>query len=598
MTETRQVRANGAGASRSLMKFLAFPRLFPRFSMSSQSDSQGNARLSRPRANTSLAFPWRRNRADAIPASTSLTSSPAAPVQTLPIDTLIDHLTPPAVPSLSHARALVTALTTQTPPPSPAVLYPIVSGLCVADTPSSLQAVGFEILTTYCSCGIGIQTSDRLMFFDLLKNNSGNTGDGIWLSDVWEPRLRALNALMQNDDDTLGVDKTILTILSSWLEGALGDLLESQAISSERQEKERAVEEISDALAHWFCKLESTGRLSEVDSQSLFDFYRKLVEDVIILPLDTQPPAPVLPFRENDAIRSTPIRHRRNQSSTSLIASPLSSQQSPHSQNPDPIRSLHLVVVTIYLSFLEKQMNVLRPIYLWTLIPLLFRILATLMSPLRLISPYAPPAVEQKTSDVGVVKMILALLNGPFSTHCTFLLKNSLLPNESYSKDSDHYLETLTKTSLGALRMLRLQIRYELENRMAERCLQREASLSATHTGAPSAVPDQHLVERAQRVWHHVTIWDARKISFLLVRSINAWTKFNIHSPFLNVYKERIFEEVAGLIEDVAVELLDSRSDSDNYGVRKDEFANRDNDIPCAIGETLHELMNYVKTLR
>lgn len=570
------------------MQFLTLFRLFRRSSMPpAHSDSHGTTRPPRPRANTSFsAFAWKRNRPESM--SAPLASTPAAPVQTLPIETLIQSLIPPAVPSLSHARLLVTALSTQTPAPPPATLTPILTGLCSTDSPASLQAVGFDILTAYCICGATLSTSDKLTYFDMIR-----TSCDVWAQEVWEPRFKALNALMSSSDDTAGVDDALLGLLSGWVEKATGDLIASAGASPvDKQEKERAVEVLSEALTSWFEKLEASGRISDKDVLSIFEFYQNLVTHAITYPLDSSQPSPTppTPFRENSAGFSTPIRHRRHPSSASNLTSPLSNaspQQRHTTRNP-----VHLVI-SIYNNFLSSRITRLPPSYLTSLLPLLFRILSSIMSPLPVISPRPPVTTERQSIEHHIIKTITALLSGPYATSSLIILKRLLLPLPSSTEASDAIMAKQIKISLGAVRTLRLQVRHVLEDRMAVRYVQRDMSMTATHAGTPSSMMtlDQHLLDRAERAWRKegAAIWDARKISFLLVRSIKAW--IDIPCSLSNVTcREKIFEEIAGLLKDVLYELDDKEYDQDS------ELD--DSDTAGAVGETLYQLMAYVKTLR
>src|SRR5215472_4509014 len=96
----------------------------------------------RQRSNTTSTsfahFSWRKQRPD-VP--------PSHPI--LPLQDLIQALTPPAVPSLAHARALATALASHTPLPQPHILNPILTSLCAPESPAALQASGYDILSAY-----------------------------------------------------------------------------------------------------------------------------------------------------------------------------------------------------------------------------------------------------------------------------------------------------------------------------------------------------------------------------------------------------------------------------------------------------------------
>ena len=137
--------------------------------MSSQQDDA--SRLIRPRANTSgFAFSgWRRGRPEVAPTPNP---GPSTTVPILPLEDLIEALTPPAVPSLNRARSLASALSAHTPAPKLAVLSPILASLCSKESPIPLQAAGYEILAAYWekSSSAALSTADRLSCLSLFLN--------------------------------------------------------------------------------------------------------------------------------------------------------------------------------------------------------------------------------------------------------------------------------------------------------------------------------------------------------------------------------------------------------------------------------------------
>ncbi|THH07243.1 hypothetical protein EW145_g3510 [Phellinidium pouzarii] len=562
--------------------------IFKRCSMSAPHQENNVDSKPRARANTSFgALAWRRNKPDSS-ASVSLASSPAAPIQTLPIDTLIQFLTPPAVPSLNHARSLVTALSTQTPPPPPATLVPILANLCGTVGPSSLHAVGFDILAAYCTCGGGLATSDRLIYFDIMHDASN-----FWSQEAWESRLKAMNALIPSADEAIGVENKLLQMLTRWVNQSIDDYCSSDV---DKQEKERAVEILSDALIGWFDRLESSGRMSGGDALFLFEFHQALVYKVLKLPPGAmqQSPPPALGQRENSSPNiNSPSRHRRHPSSATNFASPLSNI-SPHLQRSAYRNPVHFVA-SIYLNFLDSQLSHLPPSFLPNLMPLLFRILSSGMSPLPLMSIHTPALFKSQSIEGRVVKTIEALLSGPYTTTCLLLLRKLLSPSLPVDRSTyyDTNPEIQVETSLGALRMLHLQIRRVLEDHMAMRFMQRDMSFSATHAGTPGSTSalDQQFIERAQRAWkmEGAGIWDARTVGFFLCKSIRAWIFYPLPTE-----KERIFEEVAGLLRDVLQELEDRGED--RATTLDNDF--NDNDTAGAVGRALYEMTTYVNTLQ
>ncbi|KAH8115123.1 hypothetical protein DFH11DRAFT_147335 [Phellopilus nigrolimitatus] len=502
----------------------------------------------RPRSYTSSlgAFPWRRNKPDA-----ALASSPAAPVQTLPIDTLLQALSPPTAPSLSHARSLAAAFTTQTPAPSSSAIAPIFANLCRVDQPPAIQAAGFDLLAAYCACGAFLATSDRLTFFDVFRETAS-----AWALEVWEPRAKALNALLPSVDDAVGIEKALLAMLTGWVGQAADGLC-----TSGDDETERAVEVLNEVLTVWSEKLEVLGRISEDEVLSVFEFYRSLVDRALTSPK----PEP------------SPIRHRRHPSSISNVPSPL---RPPASRN-----HVHFISA-VYLDFLESRITRLPPSFLPQLMPLLFRVLAAVMSPLAALSARPPATPIDPPTELRVIKIVAAFLKGPYSITSLILLRQLLLPSPSSSNID---VATQIATSLGALRTLRVQIRRVLEDRMAMRVVQRDTAASATHAGTPGDV-DAPLLERAQRAWGKdgADVWDARKVGVFLVRAVRAWTACPAPAE-----KERVFEEVAALLKDVLQEMDERVQDGGETG---NGF--NDHDTAAAVGRVLFEMTNYVKTLK
>lgn len=523
----------------------------------------------RPRANTSF-LAWRRNMPDATP--TSLASTPAVPIQTLPIDTLIQLLEPPSVPSLAHARSLITALSTQTPAPSPSDLLQIVASLCSIEAPPSIQAAGFDVFYALCSCGSNFDALDRSAYFDVLQK----TSKAEWCQEVWEPRLKALNALFPSAEDADGLEMDVLRLLRDWAEQAFNCYWED---GSEYAEREAAFEGLSHALTVWFDVFDSCSQLHEEGLGFPYEFFGGLLDGLLQMPV-----LPTLPSHHSHSLPtiSTPAspqretRHRRHPSSAVSISSPLSgNSRSPLHQPVD-------FIAAIYLSFLKERLGHIPMPLLPTIITLLFRTLASVMYDLSAISPTPP---KRKTTEHRISDILSSLLWGSQGTICLDILRRSLVPGEDPSF-------TRIKESTGAVRALRLQIRVVLEDRMAARVLQRNAALSATPAGAPALSPvlESHLIDRAKRAWSKESsaMWDARKVSFFLVKAVKSWNRAEAA-----IDKEVIYAEMAGLLKDVLQE-MDDRAE-DREGTSSIDYD--DNVTGAAVGRALTELVKCVRFL-
>ena len=80
----------------------------------------------------------------------------------------------------------------------------------------SLQAAGFDILAAYWenSGSVTLTTADRLTCLSLFMDLSVP-----WTPDLWEPRFKALLALIHSGTETVGIEQSLLKILRAWTEG-------------------------------------------------------------------------------------------------------------------------------------------------------------------------------------------------------------------------------------------------------------------------------------------------------------------------------------------------------------------------------------------
>ena len=153
-------------------------------------------RPTRQRSNTTFAL-WRRTRTD------TNVQQQVDPTLSLSLDALIEALTPPAVPSLSHARALASTLSTHTPAPKLAILSPILAALCATESPVAIQAAGYDILAAYWDNteSAVFTTADRFACLSLFQDVRVR-----WLPDLWESRFKALVALIRSGSETTGME--------------------------------------------------------------------------------------------------------------------------------------------------------------------------------------------------------------------------------------------------------------------------------------------------------------------------------------------------------------------------------------------------------
>ncbi|KAF9238338.1 hypothetical protein BU15DRAFT_88402 [Melanogaster broomeanus] len=519
----------------------------------------------RQRSNTttfsSFTSGWRRPRPETV-------STPSQPQpQALTFDALVGALSPPAVPSLAHARSLAAAIGTLSPLPKPAVLNPVLGSLCGIDSPAPLQCTGYEIMAAYWERYEGkLTTADKLSYFSLLLPG--------------EPRLRALRALTKGGADVLGIEIPLLSLLKTWIDGAFDAYLPCDP--ADRADRERHIELLASYMSSVLEHPETAARISEGDLASVLQFYASLVSKTLDIP-------------SSSSSESTPTAHSTTQSEQSSTAKTLSNGHKRNSSSVSvrsllattavlPSRHPAELMVTIYLDHLHSQLKSLAPSILTLILPLLFRAQAFFASPLPRLSvmsgrPHGPVGLEER-----IQKMLHSLFAGPYGASCMMILKRHLSPPTDQPLDS----QTLS-TSFGAHRTLRLDIRQALCSKMARACIARLSTVSYTPSGAPGQMDlEKDLMERA---WSKDDLsgWDLLKLGRMLCKSIEAWAKRAAAEPEEDIHTERdrILNEAAGTLKDIFQE-FDERDD----GVDMDE------EEASIAGETLRHLASFVRPLK
>ncbi|KZP30104.1 hypothetical protein FIBSPDRAFT_1038454 [Athelia psychrophila] len=536
----------------------------------------------RPRSNT-FRFPnWRQRSEVAPPVVVNPTPTPTAP---LSLDALITALTPPAVPSLGHARSLASMLTlVQSPLPKPAVLNPILAVLCAEHAPPALQTAGFDIITAYweSSGATDLGTADRLAYFSLFLGPIP-----AWSYELWESRFKALRALSSSGAEVIGTEAPLLDLLKLWVDGAYQGLLSPDLLDPvERADRERIVEQLTQSITTVVENLEIVARIPENELVGVLLFYGEMVERALDLPPDFTTPGMSSPTSPMDASTAgTPTRphsHRRHPSSLTL---PSFSLQSATSSSPSPAFKHPMdLAITIYINHLTSQLKILAPVYITLIMPLLFRALAFYTSPLPRLS-ITEKAPESSPAENKITETLTPLLAGPFSTTCIGILKRYLFPPNAL-EDSDG-LSACIQTSLGAHRTFRTHVRRRLYSRLARAYINRESTTAYNHTGSPGHIDiERTLMERA---WPKDDIhgWEADRLGRTISSAVEAWITWASPRPVkgdeLRSGKERILDEAAGTLKDIFQE-LDMRDDESVL----------DEEAACAVGETLYQLATYV----
>ena len=547
----------------------------------------------RGRSNTNSFpnFPWRRRN---DPPSTPL---PTAPEPALSVEEMIAALTPPAVPSLATARALSAALAN----PSSIQLFslaPILASLCTADAPASLRAAGYDILTAFLERipAPVLRASDRIALFSLFPVR----GQNAWHPDVWEARFRAFTAFTRGGAEIAGIEPQLLEMLQTWIDAAFNGLLAAggsaggviiTAISAaERAERERSVDMLGPFLTVTTSRLETLARLSEPTIGSVLDFFGGLVERALALPSD---PLPLSAYASPDIHQGshpptpttrTAQTHRRHHSSTSL---PLASPVPPSPLGPAPRRPAD-IAVGLYLDHLDAQARYLSPIHLKTIIPMLFRCLASYASQLPRLSLSSSDQFDtQFPLERHIVQVLDPILNGPYTASCFIILRQHLQPRTGAGLAA---WRVGVQTATGACRTLRIYVRRALCTRLARSYISRMSADSYTHSGALGHISlEQGLMERA---WakDEFTRGDLGKVGRMLRKAAEAWVSVQPEADGgSDAEREDVLLEIAGALRDIFQE-YDERADSFDVEVGEDETN--------VVGETLLVLARYITPLR
>lgn len=519
-------------------------------------------RPTRQRSNTTFTpFTWRRGRTDTVVAPPQETSVP------LSLDALIEALTPPAVPSIHHARALASVLVSHSPPPRLAILSPVLAGLCSADSPVALQAAGYDILAAYWenSGSAVLTTADRLTCLSLFMDFSIP-----WSPELWESRFKALVALIHSGTETIGMEQSLLKVLRAWIEGAFIGLTVDGVSAEERGERQRSVDAMLALLVSLVGRPEFVARLAESDTASVLQLFGNMIDWSLSVGWD-HASMPNSPFSDVTLVSPTsttriPLKHHHRHHSSVSIAQV---GQSPSATD---------LAVESYLGYLSVRLKAIAPMHLKTILPHLFRSFAYYASPLPRLS-LTSSSEHQNDIEKRIMELLDSLVTGPYSASVTVILKYHLYPN-------DDDVATSARTSLGALRTLRTSIRRVLMARLARAYISRTSSVSYTPSGAPGALEiDRELLDRA---WakDDITNWDLNRFRSVLCVAIREWlTVVQTVEDSLRHPCEQILSEVAGILKDIT-QAFDEIGDELDY----EEVE--------AVGDVLHALTSYVKTQR
>ncbi|KAE9408845.1 hypothetical protein BT96DRAFT_1094940 [Gymnopus androsaceus JB14] len=532
--------------------------------MAPQDTNAENTRT-RPRANTttttfsSFSAPWRKPKPETPP-------SPAL----LSVSELIESLLPPTVPGLANARALASALCTCSPLPRHTTFMPVLAALCASDAPVPLQAAGFDILSAYWENGEAksLELADRMSYFALFTGQAGSS----WSIDLWEPKFKALRAITKYGVEILGIEVAFFNVLKSWIMDAFEQLDGSS--NQGRAERERSIEILSAFLNSVVEKPEVVVRITEEELADVLAFYGRMVDRCI-----ERPTSPVRPYS-----------HHRQQSSMS-IASLSSFSSLPAVKKPADI------AVTLYIIYLTKQLKQLSPTSLDGILPFLFRALASCASPLpRLTVMSNPNTAKRSYIQEQVSETLTSLLSGPYSSTCLRILQRNLYPPNTSPLPKSYKQQSKPHSALFVVYENISGVPYQRDWR--ERIYRKKVPLAHLDL-------ERDMLERA---WPNVEVsmgsgatnWDAARFRKALAGSTRAWVEFlegeagtgtvavNGDDIWVKEGKERVLEEIAGILKDVLQEIES----------REEETTRLDEEEARTVGETLFQLAGYVMLLK
>ena len=447
------------------------------------------------------------------------------------------------------------------------MLTPVLAGLCSAESPISLQAAGYDVLAAYWeNSGSTVpSTADRLTCLSLFMNLATP-----WAADLWEPRFKALVALIQSGAETIGMESSLLKVLRAWIEGAFVGLAKEDISIEERGERQRSVDSMVSLLSSLVGRAEFVSRIAESDTGSVIQLFGNLIDWSLAFSWDS-PPVPSSPFADVALVNPPPpsripLKHRRHQSSLSI---------------PQAVVHTHTatdIAVEAYLGYLHVRLKAIAPVHLNTILPHLFRALSYYASPLPRLS-LTSGSEHENPIEKRITEVLGSLVTGPYSASCTVILKFHLYPEEKEVASS-------ARTSLGALRTLRTSIRRVLMARLARAYISRTSSVNYTPSGAPGPLEiDRELLDRA---WakDDITTWDLNRFRSVLCDAIKEWlTAAEIADNSLRHARELILSEVAGVLKDIT-QAFDEINDELDY----EEVE--------AVGAVLQALTTYITQQR
>ncbi|CAL1697974.1 unnamed protein product [Somion occarium] len=365
------------------------------------------------------------------------------------------------------------------------------------------------------------------------------------------------------------MEAALLKVLRTWIEGAFGGLL-LELSPEDRLERQRSVETMTSFLLSLLSRTEFVARLSDEDTTGILQLYGGLVDSALSASeMFDQTDVGISPPSSSSSTSRTPVRHQRNASSSSA---------------PTPTKRPIDFAVELFLNYLSVRLKAIAPDHLKTIIPYLFRALACYSSALPKLSITSNPSHSQVNAvQTKITELLDSVVSGPYSASCTLILKCHLFPS---SPD----IITSMRTSLGAIRTLRISIRHALLTRMARVYISRTMSDTYTPSGAPGRIDMEN--DLMSRAWakDDFAVWSINRFATTLCRAAHAWLTLRYDEKIVGqaaISPEIILLEITGIVSDVT-QGLDEIADSDELDQEEIE----------AVGQILQELVTYVHTHR
>ena len=514
----------------------------------------------RPRARTGGSFPniLRGRKSEPSPATPTSPSSHDDPPAHLSLVALVQALTPPAVLSLTHARAIPVVLKKE--PTDFVILTPVIIRLCAPGVPSAFLAAGLDVITA-CAASVITPPNDleRASLFSILRLSDFN-----WAPETWQSRANCLLALTKDSSSIEGFGTEFLRFVEKCISSALHGFLSDD--DSDRCMRETYIKCVSHILRKTLDQ--NAAFFTEQDFKDVLAFFDGCVQQSMTHltgPLGSQSNTPIL---------GTPqslVSHRRNASS---LGSPIPYSGSRPSPK-EPLTSLDLTVlpVQLYLEFLDMYRRQLSPGQATSIASALLCIVAVHINPLPHLSVLPIPQHRPRPTEEAALKHLFTLLSGPYSDTVAIHIKECLA--------SDNWQE-----ALGAFRCVRVILRDAAISRMALVALGRPRVDDYSPTGQ-SVFTDgfAEVLERAHREGLELPSFTLSRLRHFVGKAVHDWSaRFD---------PERVLEEALGMVKDVLSETSDrakDKSDEDPFGfnVGEDRF----------IGTILSEAVKYVQRLR